>query len=78
VDPTLDGRYKRLEERKDSLHLLGDVCGSESGTCLALFPRSRSNAMGERAEADTANATGTRAMRRMRRLRDRSGDNKFE
>jgi hypothetical protein len=77
VDPTLDGRYKRLEEREDSLHLLSDVCGSEESR-LALSPRSRSNAMRGGAEADTANATGTRAMRRMRRTRDSSGDNRFE
>lgn len=74
MDPTLDGGYKRLEEREDSLHLLSDVCGSGLGSRLALSPRSRSNA---RAEADTANAMGRRVMRRMRRLRDRSGDNKF-
>ena len=76
MDPTLDGRYKRLEEREDSLHLLSDVCGSESGSRLALFPRSRSNPMRGRAKADKANATGTRAKGRMRRLGDRSGDNK--
>jgi hypothetical protein len=78
VDPTLDGRYKHLEER-DSPHLLSDACGS--GPRLALFPlaRSRSYAKPGRAEADTANATGTRAMRRrMRRLRDRSGVYEFE
>jgi hypothetical protein len=34
--------------------------------------------MGGKAEADTANVIGTRAMRRMKRLRDHSGDIKFE
>jgi hypothetical protein len=60
------------------LHLLSDVCGSETESCLALFSRPRPNAILGRAAADTANATGARAKRRMKRLRDRSGDNKFD